>query len=214
TASLSASGLVPMSAAIAGNEVAITVESMFSMNRATATISGTMRLASMRARAATSMDARGETGTSTRGVGWQERLVGQAEHSLRHVNRISAASEGTHCAAASAAPHRKGARLKRLADGLFARSLASAARSPAERPTVCGHLQSHPHRALRPARAYFSHRLPHSVTACRHCGPHKARGPQAPRTGKRDRAVRATAGLRALTPQQGSDRGKVPFLSR
>jgi hypothetical protein len=32
-----------MSAAIAGSDVAITVESMFSMNRATATISGTMR---------------------------------------------------------------------------------------------------------------------------------------------------------------------------
>ena len=42
-ASLSASGSVPISAAIAGNEVAITVESMFSMNRATAMISGTMR---------------------------------------------------------------------------------------------------------------------------------------------------------------------------
>src|SRR5215471_16458298 len=36
-----------MSAAIAGSEVAMTVESMFSMNRATATISGTMRLADM-----------------------------------------------------------------------------------------------------------------------------------------------------------------------
>jgi len=47
TASLSVSGLVPMSAAIAGSEVAMTVESMFSMNRATATISGTMRFASM-----------------------------------------------------------------------------------------------------------------------------------------------------------------------
>jgi len=43
TASLSASGLVPISAAIAGSEVAITVESMFSMNSATAMISGTMR---------------------------------------------------------------------------------------------------------------------------------------------------------------------------
>src|SRR5579862_569699 len=42
-ASLSASGLAPMSAAIAGREVAITVESMFSMNSATATISGTIR---------------------------------------------------------------------------------------------------------------------------------------------------------------------------
>jgi hypothetical protein len=47
TASLSASGLVPISAAIAGSEVAMTVESMFSMNRATATIRGTMRFANM-----------------------------------------------------------------------------------------------------------------------------------------------------------------------
>ena len=36
-----------MSAAIAGSEVAITVESMFSMNKATATISGTILLESM-----------------------------------------------------------------------------------------------------------------------------------------------------------------------
>ena len=41
---MSVSGLVPMSAAIAGSEVAMTVESMFSMNKATATMSGTMRL--------------------------------------------------------------------------------------------------------------------------------------------------------------------------
>jgi hypothetical protein len=47
TASFRVSGLVPISAAIAGNEVAITVESMFSIKRATATISGTMRFASM-----------------------------------------------------------------------------------------------------------------------------------------------------------------------
>src|SRR6476646_9949534 len=48
TASLSVSGLVPMSAAIAGREVAITVESMLSMNSATATIMGTRRLCVMR----------------------------------------------------------------------------------------------------------------------------------------------------------------------
>src|SRR5205807_364430 len=42
-ASLSASGLVPMSAAIAGSDVAMTVESMFSMNSATATMSGIRR---------------------------------------------------------------------------------------------------------------------------------------------------------------------------
>ncbi len=39
-ASFSVSGLVPMSAAIAGSDVAMTVASMFSMNRAAATISG------------------------------------------------------------------------------------------------------------------------------------------------------------------------------
>src|SRR5262249_29596464 len=42
-ASFSVSGLVPMSAAIAGSEVAMTVESMFSMNRAVATMSGMRR---------------------------------------------------------------------------------------------------------------------------------------------------------------------------
>src|SRR6478735_5554439 len=42
-ASFKVSGLVPISAAIAGSEVAITVESMFSMNRAVATMSGIRR---------------------------------------------------------------------------------------------------------------------------------------------------------------------------
>ena len=43
SASFRATGLVPMSLAIAGSDVAITVESMFSMNRATARISGMVR---------------------------------------------------------------------------------------------------------------------------------------------------------------------------
>jgi len=43
SASFSAIGLVPMSAAMAGSDVAITVESMFSMNKATARMSGVMR---------------------------------------------------------------------------------------------------------------------------------------------------------------------------
>ena len=42
-ASFRVSGLVPISAAIAGSEVAMTVESMFSMNRAVATMSGIRR---------------------------------------------------------------------------------------------------------------------------------------------------------------------------
>ena len=44
TASFSASGLVPSACAIAGSDVEMTVESMFSMNNAKATISGTIRL--------------------------------------------------------------------------------------------------------------------------------------------------------------------------
>ena len=51
TASFRARGLVPMSAAIAGKDVAMTVESMFSMNNATAMISGTMRSRGMDNRA-------------------------------------------------------------------------------------------------------------------------------------------------------------------
>src|SRR5215470_2198888 len=46
-ASFSVSGLVPISAAIAGSDVAITVESMFSMNRAVATMSGMRRCLSI-----------------------------------------------------------------------------------------------------------------------------------------------------------------------
>src|SRR3954447_2738975 len=42
-ASFRVSGLVPISAAMAGSEVAMTVESMFSMNRAVATMSGIRR---------------------------------------------------------------------------------------------------------------------------------------------------------------------------
>ena len=44
TASFNASGLVPSARAIAGSDVAMTVESMFSMNSAVAMISGTIRL--------------------------------------------------------------------------------------------------------------------------------------------------------------------------
>src|SRR3981189_530449 len=49
-ASFNVSGLVPISAAIAGSEVAITVESMFSMNRAVATMSGIRRCLFMESR--------------------------------------------------------------------------------------------------------------------------------------------------------------------
>jgi hypothetical protein len=46
-ASFSVSGLVPISAAIAGSDVAMTVASMFSIKRAVATMSGIRRCLSM-----------------------------------------------------------------------------------------------------------------------------------------------------------------------
>src|SRR6267378_2576177 len=58
-ASFSVSGLVPISAAIAGSEVAITVESMFSMNRAVATMSGIRRSFFMEIRAEGRMEQEG-----------------------------------------------------------------------------------------------------------------------------------------------------------
>src|SRR5713226_3843414 len=85
-ASFSVSGLVPISAAIAGSEVAMTVESMFSMNRATATISGTMRFADM---GLGLLDVRVETCAAT-----------LAESAARGASR--------HCLATSATPHREG----------------------------------------------------------------------------------------------------------
>jgi hypothetical protein len=62
-ASFNVSGLVPMSIAIAGSEVAITVESMFSMNRAAATISGMIRCLSI-VQIKSAPDAGGGIGTS------------------------------------------------------------------------------------------------------------------------------------------------------
>jgi hypothetical protein len=64
-ASFSVRGLVPISAAIAGSEVAITVESMFSMNRAVATMSGIRRSLFIKNRR--EMEAAGAGAVSPRG---------------------------------------------------------------------------------------------------------------------------------------------------
>src|SRR6266403_1330454 len=69
-ASFSVSGLVPISAAIAGSEVAMTVESMFSMNRAVATMSGIRRSLFMK--------IRGEGKEKQREEGLYHPLVTQA----------------------------------------------------------------------------------------------------------------------------------------
>src|SRR6185295_13733730 len=117
TASLSASGLVPISAAIAGSEVAITVESMFSMNSATATISGTMRLASI-------------------GDG---ALV-----KARKVSRIGGATNSRarprgDCARRPCHLHQLATAPGRPTDDLSFGSVHPAARPAAQRPAVRGH---------------------------------------------------------------------------
>src|SRR6202140_3263539 len=63
-ASFSVSGLVPISAAIAGSDVAITVESMFSMNRAVATMSGIRRSLFIDARETRKGRGRGKKGAA------------------------------------------------------------------------------------------------------------------------------------------------------
>jgi hypothetical protein len=73
-ASFSVSGLVPISAAIAGSDVAITVESMFSMNRAVATMSGIRRSLFIEIR-----EEKGRAGTSAVSPGHRPRHCGTAE---------------------------------------------------------------------------------------------------------------------------------------
>src|SRR6266436_653238 len=89
-------------------------------------------------------------------------------------------------------------RLKGFANDLSACRFHSATRAAAERPTILGHLQPHPDRALLASRAHLPRLFPGSVAARRHCGPYEARGPQAPRTGEHDRTARAAAGLAPL----------------
>src|SRR5712671_3556709 len=90
-ASFSVSGLVPMSAAIAGSEVAITVESMFSMNRAVATMSGIRRSLFIEIR---------ETGWKDAGAGLYHPLAAQAIAEQGSMSKSSgpAASEAVHAA--------------------------------------------------------------------------------------------------------------------
>src|SRR3981189_2685307 len=90
-ASFSVSGLVPISAAIAGSEVAITVESMFSINRAVATMSGIRRSLFMQI---------WETGWKEAGAGLYHPLAAQAiaEQGSMSKSGGPAASEAVHTA--------------------------------------------------------------------------------------------------------------------
>ena len=81
-------GSVPMSAAIAGSEVAITVESMFSMNSAHATISGTRRSGVMGGHARIGLSV-------VQPIIWHERCDGW-RHALANVLWKSAARGAIH----------------------------------------------------------------------------------------------------------------------
>src|SRR5262245_17691106 len=180
----------------------MTVESMFSMNRATATISGTMRFASISQRSDLGALAQGRRQRKRRA----RAVIAAAESSnavrrsvMPHVSRIGAAPDKPgivprrarhHIAAASGSGV--------MASDLPARSPHSTACPPAERPAVLGHLQPHPDCALPLARVHLPRLFSGSVAARRHRGSYEARGSQAPRTGGRDRAARAAAGLAPL----------------
>src|SRR5712671_5179083 len=142
-ASFSVSGLVPISAAIAGSEVAITVESMFYMNRAVATMSGIRRSFFMEIREGT---AESRTGCITP---LPQRPLRNPGNHLNLRDNIPA-----WC------------RRRRSDDDLPPRRSAAAARAAPERAALFGDFQSGPDRVLRDFRAGFSRPLAGAVGAC------------------------------------------------
>src|ERR1700692_4759508 len=128
-ASFSVSGLAPISAAIAGSEVAITVESMFSMNRAVATMSGIRRSLVI----------------ENRGEEWEGGVNG-LYHCLAGETIAEPAIPPKSCVT-----HRR-----RSDDDLCPRCSSAAARAAAERAAVFGCIQSGSDRVLCGFRADFS----------------------------------------------------------
>src|SRR6185295_18945684 len=153
---------VPISAAIAGSEVAMTVESMFSMNKATATISGTMRFANM------------SSGTEI------------APHTLAELSRPQT-SAALRCAHGHLHQGNPGAGVS--TNDLRRGSPCSPARPPAERPAVCSRLQRCAAGGLLRSRTDLSRAFLGAVGPCGDRGFHEAREPQAPRAGGCDRAA-------------------------
>src|SRR5713101_8631684 len=167
-ASFSVSGLAPISAAIAGSEVAITVESMFSMNRAVATMSGIRRSLFIENRG-----DRREEGCNTAGT---VRLL---------------RNPGNHLNPAS---HRR----RRSCHDLCPVSLAAAAWAARERAAVFGDLQPVPDRLLRDFRAVFSRPAAGAVGARADRRSHKTGRAHAPAGGGGDPPVRPATGLSSL----------------
>src|SRR5258705_10361912 len=175
-ASFSVSGLVPISAAIAGSEVAITVESMFSMNRAVATMSGIRRSFFMEIREGT---AESRTGCITP---LPQRPLRNPGNHLNLRDNIPA-----WC------------RRRRSDDDLPPRRSAAAARAAPERAALFGDFQSGPDRILHAFRTGFSRPLAGAVGACGDRRPYEAGRAPAPGGGGADPPARPAAGLPALT---------------
>src|ERR1700687_1616104 len=174
-ASFSVSGLVPISAAIAGSEVAMTVESMFSMNRAVATMSGIRRSFFI----------------ENRGKGWKGAGGG-----LYHPLVTQAIAEPRKPPKSCVTPRR------RSADDLSAVSPAAAAGAARERAAFFGDFQSGPDRLLRDFRAVLSHPVAGAFGACADRGAYETRRAHASGGGGSDPPARPAAGLSALTPQK------------
>src|SRR5712691_7835987 len=172
-ASFSVSGLVPISAAIAGSEVAITVESMFSMDRAVATMSGIRRSFFMEIQEAT-----GERRTGC--------ITPLSHRPLRN--------PGNHLNLRDNNPGRR----RRSDDDLRPRRSTAAARAASERAALFGDFQSGPDRVLRDFRAGFSRPVAGAVGACADRGPYEAGRAPAPGSGRGDPPARAAARVPAL----------------
>src|SRR5436305_7447746 len=178
-ASFSVRGLVPMSTAIAGSEVAITVESMFSMNRAVATMSGIRRSLFI----------------SFRG---RERRKAREQAGLYHPNVIQAIAEPAKPPKSCATLVSTGSSRRRCCDDLRSRRLVAAARAAPQRAAVFGDFQPDPDRVLRDFRAGFSRSSLGAVGPRDHRGSHETRGAPASRGRGCDPPARPAAGVPAL----------------
>src|SRR5580692_10420438 len=183
-ASFSVSGLVPISAAIAGSEVAMTVESMFSMNRAVATMSGIRRSLFIECR------GKGARNGASRGciTLLSPRLLRNPRNHLNpcHTSR------------------------RRSDDDLCPRRSIAADWVAPERAAFFGDFQPDPDRVLRDFRAVFSRSAAGAVGACADRGSYETRGPQAPGGGGGDPPVRAAAGLSALNARNSGVGHEIP----
>src|SRR5260370_24365106 len=174
-ASFSVNGLVPISAAIAGSEVAITVESMFSMNRAVATMGGMRRSFCMEI-----------------GEGTAERRTG----CITPLPQRPLRNPGNHLNLRDNIP--AWCRRGRSDDDFPPRRSAAAARAAPERAALFGDFQSDPDRVLRDFRVGFSRPVAGGGGACGARRPYEAGRAPAPGGGGGAPPARAAAPVPAL----------------